>query len=399
MLLSVPVLLLILLLRISVCKRAVFMRGMLWGILLLLPFTPKLFLYYRTKLGVQIFFRWTVIVTSYKLVAHIYMVGVLLSAIRMMQRRIRLLRWLRGMERTNYKGMELLVTDLRITPFATGLFHPKIVCPRCLFAEMDEEQLQLVLMHEQTHIRLLHLWFYKIYDILTVLMFANPLFYILRPCFRDDLEEICDKVCIRNTSDRAIDYGMMLLESVELLRLPAENRLLITKHLPGLLDTEFNKMKRRIMKIRTYRPYKKKVICALVLCGAFIALIGVALIRQNSYHYQTKDDDYIAVVDEHGSIYINTSEMPELFSVIDMDGKVAHIDSDRLDEILLEKRREGIPDLLYIYYGGFSKTPGFGGGGNGFFIEEYNEKSGIIDVPYERQKDDWRTWVIRYLWI
>ena len=55
--------------------------------------------------------------------------------------------------------------------------------------------------------------------------------------------------------------------------------------------------------------------------------------------------------------------------------------------------------MIFIYYGGFSKTPGFGAGGSGFFVEGYSDKTGIIEVPYETPKDDPWTFFIRYFWI
>ena len=397
--LSLPVLLLVLLLRGSAFKKTTFGRGLLWTVLLLVPFTPKLFLYYNTKLGARIFFRWTAIVMNYRWLGHIYISGVLLLFVLHIRNKIKLNCLLKSMEITEYKGTKVLLTELCVTPFAVGLFHPRIVCPKIVFEEFEEDRLDLVLLHEWTHIRLLHLWFYEIYDLLTIMMFINPLWWLLRPCFRNDLEDICDKVSIRESGNAAIDYGMMLLESVEVLRLTTNKACISAKRIPGLLDSGFDKMKKRILKVRNYRSYKRETVLVTTVFVTLLLVAGFVLIRMNSYHYSTKDDNYIAVADERGDIYFNTDDIPELFSLIDMDGKTCRIDTDRLNDLLAERSHVAAPDMIFIYYGGFSKTPGFGAGGCGFFVEGYSDKTGIIEVPYETPKDDPWTFFIRYFGI
>ena len=68
-------------------------------------------------------------------------------------------------------------------------------------------------------------------------------------------------------------------------------------------------MKKRILKVRNYRRYKRETVLVTTVFVTLLLVAGFVLIRMNSYHYSTKDDNYIAVVDEKGSIYFNTDDI------------------------------------------------------------------------------------------
>lgn len=47
-----------------------------------------------------------------------------------------------------------------VTPSTMGVFRHKIVIPEIILKEYSREELQTILLHEKTHIRLGHLLFY-----------------------------------------------------------------------------------------------------------------------------------------------------------------------------------------------------------------------------------------------
>ena len=132
-------------------------------------------------------------------------------------KRIRLQRTVSGMEKVMFENVRIYVTDMNITPFTVGLLKPKIVLPKVMADSYSKDELKSVIQHEQTHIRLGHLWFGFAWDMLRCLLWINPLLTVFQKHFRADMEDICDRVCIQSSRRTAHEYGMVLLKTLKLL--------------------------------------------------------------------------------------------------------------------------------------------------------------------------------------
>ena len=126
------------------------------------------------------------------------MLGMIICAEILFSGRRRLHRVVKHMKQAQVCGQKIRVNALAVTPFTTGLFKPQIVLPEILWKEMPSGEVELILFHEQTHIRLGHLWLYLLWDIIQILLWPNFLFGLFRQSFQMDLEEICDKVTRQN---------------------------------------------------------------------------------------------------------------------------------------------------------------------------------------------------------
>ena len=144
---------LVMLLRKILFSERTFLRGMSWALFLVIPFLGRLKMFYENE-AVRKLTGWLTGVTMSCLWAdRIYMAGILVTAICIFGKRIRLQRTVSGMEKVMFENARIYVTDMSITPFTVGLLKPKIVLPKVMADSYSVEDLKALVQHEQTHIR------------------------------------------------------------------------------------------------------------------------------------------------------------------------------------------------------------------------------------------------------
>lgn len=104
----------------------------------------------------------------------------------------------------------IYLSEKIISPAVYGIVKPKIILP----ASYKDRDVDLVILHENTHIRSFdNLWRMIAFVIVAVHWF-NPLCWLFLKEFLADLELSCDeRVLTKIGSDRAKDYASSLLES------------------------------------------------------------------------------------------------------------------------------------------------------------------------------------------
>ena len=229
-----------------------FRRIVLWGAFLWLPFIGGLKFFYETRFGVRGFLWWANWNYEHCLTGQVYFAVMVLYGGYLFYKRRKLQRFAAGLKRL---AGNVYVCEAMVTPFAMGLFSPRIVVPRALVEEYGEEDLETILFHEKMHIRLGHLWCLFLWDVLRVLLWPNIFLTFGARFLRAGLEEMCDLVTIQESGKDPCDYGLLLLKCVRLLW-PAEKGKLImgsaafagARGRSGYVD-----MKRRIRKIAAFR--------------------------------------------------------------------------------------------------------------------------------------------------
>ena len=199
---------LVMLLRKMLFSRRTFIRGLLWSSFLLIPFLGKLKLFYENKAVVVITGRITHGTMTCLWADYIYMAGILIAAVCIFGKRLCLRKSVAGMEKVSLDNMQVRITDMNVTPFTVGLFAPKIVIPKVMLESYSREELRSVIQHERTHIRLGHLWFGLVWDVLRCLLWVNPFLTVCQKQFRADMEDICD---------RAVSYTHLTLPTILLV--------------------------------------------------------------------------------------------------------------------------------------------------------------------------------------
>ena len=176
---------LVMLLRKVFFSRRTFIRGLLWSSFLLIPFLGKLKLFYENKAVVVITGRITHGTMTCLWADYIYMAGILIAAVCIFGKRLRLRKSVAGMEKVSLDNMQVRITDMNVTPFTVGLFAPKIVIPKVMLESYSREELRSVIQHERTHIRLGHLNGHRPTSrlALTALISASWVFSFFRSAF------------------------------------------------------------------------------------------------------------------------------------------------------------------------------------------------------------------------
>ena len=367
--LSVPVLALVLLLRETVWRRSVFARGAAWALLLPVPFLGKLSVYYERGFFFP-FFQWQNVCGGYWWVRWGYLAGVGVSFALLLRRRAKLSRMLRGLPSERIGGQRVYLCDMPVSPFAAGLVSPKIVIPEIARRQLDESELQTIVLHERTHIRQAHLWYFLAWDVLCALLWADPLLRLAAPKLRADMERVCDAVTIRRSGRDAVSYGRVILKSMALLRAEASC-------LPATFagETDFADAKERMSQVRDYRPYSRGHAAAPAACTLCFLLLAALAIHHASLPRYTElsgfsvfrvdnDVEFVRVYDTSGD------ERPPL-TVTGRD--TAAIDNAALRAVL----PAGSPEdgCYYIMWGGFLKFPGLGGAMNAIYVNGLSDEA------------------------
>ncbi|MCH5251599.1 MAG: M56 family metallopeptidase [Lachnospiraceae bacterium] len=387
-LISFPVLGIILLLRKLTGRDKCFLRGGLWSLMIPVLFAGRLRFFYETYLGVYLFW-WQGLCIRYSLIAWIYLTGILVMAVVLLRRRLKLKRFVRGLKRVSVSGTDVYLCASAVSPFTTGMLRPRIVMPEKMFTELSEEEWQVVLLHEKVHIRLGHLWIYFFWDVLRMLCWWNPFLTLCGKYLRTDIEDICDRVTIQESGKQSGEYGKVLLKSIQILK--KDNRQVgLSASLAG--ETGYRSIHRRFEKIARYAPYRKRG--AMGLCAAIVCMVAVLVIGVKVYSYPRYTEfESVTVYNDTGrKLLVNDS--PELRKAIVVEKDNIKISRQALDVILNENHVT--EKRFFIGCGGFYKVPGIGGGVNAVFVD-YAEGQGDLTIPYIDNGRDWMNRTLQYL--
>jgi len=383
------VLALVMLLRGTILRKTVFLKGVIWLLFLPVPFLGKLKAYYSVKPLVKPSVLCQEIAVTYPYFTAVYIIVTGILLIRVIRDIRSMGKLLKEAEPFRKDREDIWVIDLPVSPCAFGLFFPKILIPRAMAEGLPEEELETIITHENTHIRMGHLWIFFLWEVFSAVFWMNPFLKASFRYLRADMEEICDKVTIANCENDHFGYGELILKSTAY---SAGMR----KRIPAMFIGGNGKeeLMRRCIKIRDYTPYSRRTarlvvgISAALLTGAFIA------IAINSYpKYEILPD--ITVTDDIAKVYVNWDDVEKSGAIERRDGKFL-VDAKRLRTVLpgdFPRKR-----YVYFYYDAFMKIPGMGGGSDVAWLEDVPEE-GVFEAvqPGRDFRDDICIWIIKYL--
>ena len=372
---------LVMLLRKIHFSERTFLRGMSWALFLVIPFLGRLKMFYENAAVLKATWRITAVTASWLWGDRIYMAGILVTAICIFGKRIRLQRTVSGMEKVMFENVRIYVIDMNITPFTVGLLKPKIVLPKVMADSYSKDELKSVIQHEQTHIRLGHLWFGFAWDMLRCLLWINPLLTVFQKHFRADMEDICDRVCIQSSRRTAHEYGMVLLKTLKLLSSESETAPPTVTYAG---EREFADMKRRMGEIVGFRPYRKKL-CVGMVATAFLMIAAMLLAVHTHSYARCNESRDILVGNYDGEPQVISYDTEELSQMISYDDRYVYVERQAFEDFLEENNAEG---EIWIVFGGFYKLPGLAGIAESC-IYESSSKDRIIQIPYESIRNYW----------
>ena len=348
---------------------------------LVIPFLGRLKMFYENAAVLKATWRITAVTASWLWGDRIYIAGILVTAICIFGKRIRLQRTVSGMEKVMFENVRIYVTDMNITPFTVGLLKPKIVLPKVMADSYSKDELKSVIQHEQTHIRLGHLWFGFAWDMLRCLLWINPLLTVFQKHFRADMEDICDRVCIQSSRRTAHEYGMVLLKTLKLLSSGSGTAPPTVTYVG---EREFADMKRRMGEIASFRPYRKKL-CVGMLATAFLMIAAMLLAVHTHSYARCNESRDILVGNYDGEPQVISYDTEGLSQMISYDDRYVYVERQAFEDFLEENNAEG---EIWIIFGGFYKLPGLAGIAESC-IYESSSKDRIIQIPYESIRNYW----------
>ena len=380
---------LVMLLRKMFFSRRTFIRGLLWSSFLLIPFLGKLKLFYENKAVVGITGRITHGTMTCLWADRIYMAGILIAAVCIFGKRLCLRKSVAGMEKISLDNMQVRITDMNVTPFTVGLFAPKIVIPKVMLESYSREELRSVIQHERTHIRLGHLWFGLVWDVLRCLLWVNPFLTVCQKQFRADMEDICDRVCIQGSGRTAHEYGMVLLKTLKLLSSKSEGTPPAVTYAG---EKEFADMKRRMGEIAGFRPYRKRM-CAGMAAAAVLVIAALMLAVHTHSYARSNESRDILVGKYDGENAVVSYDTEELSRMISYDDEYVYVEREAFEKFLIENNADG---EIWIVFGGFYKLPGLAGAAESC-IYESGSGDRVVQIPYESILDNWYMELLKLL--
>lgn len=378
---SLPLILLIMLLRITVFQKAVFSKGLLWGLLIPVPFMGKLKFYYESAILAKPFQWWQKFCTEHIWVCYLYIGIVIVLGSFLWLKRRKLNRYIKTLKRREINGRLVYVSELEITPFVSGILKPQIVLPERMLWYFDEKELETILWHEQEHIRQGHLFFYLLWDIGKILLWMNPLLFYCTGYFHSDLEDMCDKAVIGRLKHDFYYYGKVLLKSIRCLKADKDYPSDITAF---AADSGYDSMKRRILKVSAYKPYRKTMLWSMATVAGVVLSIFLAGIYHTSYRNcnQMNVVSLYDVTDDKMLLMIDQEKQADIFSY---DEKNVYVNTAALSEVIQLDDYEG--KKLGIFFDSYYKIPGLGLGGELIFVNKDDLKGKECRIAYEKSKE------------
>lgn len=364
----------VLILRCSILKEKIFLKGMLWSLFLLVPFVGKLELFYNDNLLCRPFLWWHDFCCKYPAIGYGYLFGMVLSGVLIFRQHRKIYKQIECMEQKTIDGKKVYISETPITPFTIGVFHSKVVVPKVITDTFGEKELQAVLLHERTHIRLGHLWFYLLWDILRMLLWINPLLTYCMRYFKEDMEDICDLVTIQKGNSTAYEYGQVLLKSVKLLK---TQNMGMSAALVG--ERDYQDLKHRIINVAGYKPYRTFeavvlcIVCMLFLTGMF------SLIKQVSYPRYADMGTMCLINEARESFLLYDSDA--LQKAVRVDGANVYIDKKLFQNVLKEYGIDDSMERFWLGFGGYAKMPGIGSSCNIIYVDYDGHDT--LTIPYE----------------
>lgn len=380
---------LVMLLRKMLFSERTFLRGMPWALFLIIPFLGKLKLFYENKAVVRITGRITHGTMTCLWADRIYMAGILIAVVCIFGKRLRLRKSVAGMEKVSLDNMQVRITDMNVTPFTVGLLKPKIVIPKVVWGSYSQDELKSVVQHERTHIRLGHLWFGFLWDVLRCLLWGNPFLTVCQKQFRADMEDICDRVCIQSSGSTAHEYGMVLLKTLKLLCSGTEGTPPTVTYAG---EREFEDMKRRMGEIAGFRPYKKRM-CAGMAATAVLVIAALLLAVHTHSYARSNESRDILVGKYDGENAVVSYDTEELSRMISYDDKYVYVEREAFEKFLIQNNADG---EIWIAFGGFYKLPGLAGAAESC-IYESGSGDRVVQIPYESIMDNWYMELLKLL--
>lgn len=169
------------------------------------------------------------------------------------------------------REVELRLSSDMMSPAVCGLLKPKIVMPASVHEKLSRKKLEVVLIHELSHIKRGDLWVNMAQTFLQIIYFYNPLLWLVNAHVRRVREQAVDEMVLTRLEGEVRCYSSTLIDLADMTfaRSP------LNLGLVGVVESKSKLMER--IRIMLHRPVPKSSNIGFAGITAVIALAIVLL--------------------------------------------------------------------------------------------------------------------------
>lgn len=215
-------------------------------------------------------------------------------------------------------------------PCVIGVFQQSILIPRYLIQKLNEDEINMVLTHELTHIRKKDVFTKITMFILCSLNWFNPLLYILRNSLYEWIEISCDED-ITVTMD--ISFKRAYVNMLIKLNEEASNERLKPYLFSAITYLSAGKnlkhLKQRIGGIMKVEKKTARIAKMIILAGTFCAMAcGTAFAKEVDFPMNSVFSNHVKVMDETEFIIEEVEDVDYYNEYIEFDGNAFKENTD-----------------------------------------------------------------------
>ncbi|MGZ3690393.1 MAG: M56 family metallopeptidase [Pseudobdellovibrio sp.] len=266
----------------------------------------------------------------------LYIIGFSIIFFRLMSSYFKMRTILLDSSASEISGRKVRLSSSIKSPFSFGFFNPQIFVPASFVAERSVEVNEIMVTHEETHIKNFDPQIKLFSLIVKALVFFNPFAYYLHRKIELETEIECDSQTMQKTEISYQKYGALLIDTVELLQLGNST--------PLFSYMSNTNLRRRIqaMKATTFRkPVLGTILGAFVFVASLTAIAassGITANTKNAYHVTAEiaidgkvvsSPQFTVIEDEAAKLEVK-NEKP--FSALRMSLKASHSDTQEVSD-------------------------------------------------------------------
>lgn len=217
------------------------------------------------------------------LVLGLYALGLSIMLIRFVYSYMQMRRLLLNSSGACIAGRQVRVIDSMTSPFSFGFFNPQIFVPSEFLATRSQEEIEVMLAHEETHIENRDpQW--KLFSLLTkIFLFFTPTASYLHRQLDLEMEIECDQLTMSKMKLSIQQYGNLLIDTVVNLQNSQPN--------PMFAYMSNTNLRRRIqaMTAKTlHRPVLTTIFGTLILAASVTAIAATSGVSKFKGQYHVK---------------------------------------------------------------------------------------------------------------
>lgn len=207
-----------------------------------------------------------------------YLFGLTVMLVRLFISYLQMRKCLSQASTVEQSGRLVRSSDLIPSPLIFGIFVPQIFVPSRFLTEKSKEEIEVMLIHEETHLKNRDpQWI--LFSLLTrAFLFFTPAIFYLHRKFELEIEIACDQQTLTETHWTVQRYGNLLIDAVVSLQSSPLN--------PMSIYMSNTNLKRRIEAMKT-KTLRKPLMAAIF--GIFILGAGLTAIATTTGVSQSKE--------------------------------------------------------------------------------------------------------------